>query len=545
MQTYDYVILGAGSAGCVLANRLSADPLSSVLLLEAGGKDTNLFIHMPAGYSQLVPKANSANYGYETEPVANVNGRRMYWPRGRGWGGSSSINAMVYIRGHAADYDQWSQAGNSGWSYEQVLPYFKRAESFEGEGDSEFHGSSGPLSVKKSDRTDDVLLDRFVEAGQQAGFPLTADFNGRQQEGFSRYEHTMKGSRRCSAAQAYLHPVLDRPNLTVMSHASVDRVLFEGTRAVSVSAMVKKQRVDFAAREEIILAAGALNSPQILLRSGIGPADQIKPHGIDVVHCLPGVGRNLQDHIGVVSQFACTQPVTLARSATPLRTLWAGMRFLINGSGDASFPPTAGGAFFRSHPSKDLPDMQIHYVSVAMQDVHGRTGVAPVHGFSSIVYACRPQSRGYVGLQDAHLDSPPALHPNYFSVEQDLIDTRNGFRETRRVFMQEAFDDYRGEQLKPPAEIDMDSDDELDAWIRATGETLYHPVGTCKMGKDEMAVTNEVGQVHGLLGLRVVDASLMPTLIAGNTNAPTIMMAEKISDAILGKQSLAPDHQTA
>ena len=541
MRTHDYIILGAGSAGCVLANRLSEDARSSVLLLEAGGKDSNLFIHMPAGYSQLVPRSNAANYGYLTEPETYLGGRRLYWPRGRGWGGSSSINAMVYIRGHAADYDHWAQAGNPGWSYDEVLPYFKRAETFEGDHDSDFHGASGPLSVKRSDRTDDVLLDRFVLAGHQAGFPLTRDFNGSQQEGFSRYDHTMKGSRRCSAAQAYLHPALDRPNLQVVSHAVADRIHFENRRAISVEARVKKQRVSFTARKEIILCAGALNSPQILLRSGVGPADEIRPHGIEMVHALPGVGQNLQDHIGVVSQFACTQPITLARSASPLRILWAGVKFLMSGTGDAAFPPTAGGAFFKSHPSKDLPDMQVHYVSVAMKDVHGRAGIASQHGFSSIVYACRPQSRGHVGLYDAKVDSPPALYPNYFSVEQDLIDTRNGFRETRRVFLQKAFEEYRGAQLKPPRDINIDDDDELDAWIRQTGETLYHPVGTCKMGQDEMAVVDAQGSVHGLLGLRVVDASLMPTLIAGNTNAPTIMLAEKISDAILGKKALAPE----
>ena len=535
-NTFDYVIVGAGSSGCVMANRLSENGKNSVLILEAGGKDNNFFIHMPSGYSQIVPTKSNMNYGFETEPESTTNNRKLYWPRGRGWGGSSSINAMIYIRGHAHDYDLWRQMGNSGWSYDDVLPYFKKAESFNGEGDKDFHGHEGPLHVKKSERKDDELLDVFVEAGGQAGFPLTNDFNGEKQEGFSRYEHTMYdtkwGPRRWSSARAYLHPALKRKNLSTETNVQVNKVLFEGKKATGVEYSHKDKTFSVKANKEVILSAGAINSPQILMNSGIGDSVELAKHGISVFHELKGVGKNLQDHYAVMNSFNCTKPVTLHRSASFLRTQLSGLQYLLLGTGDAANPPSSGGAFIKSSPEKDIPDTQIHYASYQTSDLHGRDGIDLNHGFSSVICILRPQSRGHIELKSADPSEAPLMYPNYLSEEQDVIDTRNAFRESRRVFLQPAFDEYRGEESKPGPEVNIDNDDEVDQWIRDTGETLYHPVGTCKMGDDDMAVVDDHLKVKGVENLRVIDASIMPTLIGGNTNAPSIMIAEKAADLI-------------
>lgn len=535
MSGYDYIIVGAGSAGCVLANRLSADPSVRVCLIEAGKRDSSLMVRMPAGVGSLLKGENPYNWAFDTEPQTHMGGRRLYWPRGRGWGGSSSINGMIYIRGHAADYDQWRQMGLTGWSYADVLPYFRKSESYERGADA-FHGGDGPLRVSDSP-LDGPLYHAFLEAGQQAGHRLTPDFNGADQEGVGPYQRTIHAGERWSASFGYLRPIAgQRDNLTIVSAGRVTRILVSKGRATGVEVVEKKGGTPrtLEADREVLLCAGAVQSPQVLMLSGIGPADRLSKLGIDPVLDAPEIGENLQDHLDVTVVHEMTQKVSAYSRQAGLKKLGVGLQYLFSKSGAGADNFLQAGAFLKSREGLDRPDLQLHLVNAAMID-HGRVDVKK-DGFT--VHACqlRPESRGRIGLRSADPFDAPSIDPNYLATEEDRRAMREAVKISREICAQPALSDLRGPEIMPGPAVTSDAD--IDAFVRETGETIYHPVGTVRMGADDRAPLDGALRVRGIDGLRVVDASVMPTLIGGNTNAPTIMIAEKAADMILGRAPL-------
>ena len=523
-RAFDYVIIGAGSAGCVLANRLSARPNQSVLLIEAGGSDAHPYIRMPAGIAKLASHERF-NWGYQTEPETHLDGRRLWWPRGKVLGGSSSINAMCYVRGQREDYDDWAARGMPEWSYDNVLPLFRKSEDFVG-GEDDYHGVGGELSVS-SLRHRNVLTDVFLDACHEAGFAANGDFNGELQRGIGPYHVTQKNGSRCSTAVGFLHPVRHRRNLTVWRDSLVHNIVFDGTRACGVRGEREHDPFDVEAGH-VILSAGAINSPQLLMLSGVGPADHLRKHSIDVVADRAEVGRNLQDHLDICTLYRARTSETYDFNA--LEELAQGVRYLLTSSGPASSNAAEAGGFVVSDLAEDgRPDIQLHFVPAQLDD-HGRNRL-PGHGFTLHACALRPKSRGTLSLASADPRAHAKLHANYLSDPADLPLMLEGVRLSRRIFAQASFDAWRDTPVFP--EVESDDDDVLTAFIRRKAESIYHPVGTCRMGADDDAVANPQLHVNGVDALTIADASVMPQLVSGNTNAPTIMIAERAAEILL------------
>ena len=530
MSRFDYVIVGGGSAGCVLANRLSTDPANRVLLLEAGGRDRSPLIRAPGGLLPIM-LSGAHQWHYASAPQRHLDDRVLFLPRGRVLGGGSSINGMVYCRGTASDYDGWAQSGNRGWSYADVLPYFRCAETYE-PGVDEWHGSDGPVHVSRP-MVKHPLARAFVEAGQQAGYPYNDDSNGAVREGFGPTDVTVSRGRRVSTSSAYLRPVLGRTNLTVISDAQVLRLLFAGKRATGIAYAKGGREHQVHADKEVILSAGAINSPQLLMLSGIGPAEHLAEHGIPVVHDLPGVGQNLQDHLAISVKYRSRQPISMFKYFSPVRGAAALGQYMLFRKGPLADPGMEAIAFVKSDQALSDPDLKFHFV-MALYSNNGRD-LTPEHGFAAHINVVRPESTGTLRLASADPSAAPIIDQNYLSSPRDRHVMRRGVQIAREVFGQRAFDPYRDDELAPGAGVIADAD--IDAFIRAKAEADYHSVGTARMGADPMAVVDDQLRVHGIAGLRVVDASVMPTIPSGNTNIPVIMVAEKASDMILG---LAP-----
>ncbi|MEX0733280.1 MAG: choline dehydrogenase [Steroidobacteraceae bacterium] len=532
-EVFDYVIVGAGSAGCVLADRLTEDGKHTVLVLEYGGSDRSIFVQMPSAFS--IPMGmEKFDWRYYTEPEPGLGGRRLHTPRGKVLGGSSSINGLVYVRGNPRDFDRWETEGAAGWSYAAVLPYFRRAET-RAEGGDAYRGDSGPLQTGYGTLAN-PLHAVWLEAASQAGYPRSSDINGSQQEGFGRLDMTVGRGRRSSAANAYLRPAMKRGNLSVRTRALATRILFEGRRAVGVEYRRGEGLQTARARREVIVSTGSINTPQLLKLSGIGPAVELREHGIAVVHDLPGVGENLQDHLEFYFQVACKQPVTLYSSMSLWSRALIGVRWLLFKDGLGATNHFETGGFIRSRAGVPYPDIQYHFLPLAV--TYDGSSLAQEHGFQAHVGPMRSKSRGYVRLASANPSDKPKIRFNYLSHPDDMLEFRACARLTREIFAQKAFDSYRGREIQPGA--DAVTDDQIDAFVRAKVESAYHPSCTCRMGRsnDPLAVVDHDARVLGVERLRVVDSSIIPSITTGNLNASTIMLAEKLADHISGKPRL-------